>query len=185
MTTGVDIEDVACEGDEVGNHSNIVTLMKRWSRSQKLATRDITKGMMAAEMACADSDPCERSVGLEVYLKANYVRFVKLMEQWSLNAVRHGRGPEGMHAKASTCELVEGSHQCGSKGRSWGQVREVIVYNKAHISGKIWDSFKLAPHVDLRYRIALGLAFRQPNTYADAAQWEVVTPECLERRKYV
>ncbi|KAJ8430634.1 hypothetical protein Cgig2_026379 [Carnegiea gigantea] len=132
----------------------------------------------------------------------------------------------------------------------------VILHNKAHISGKIRDSFKLAPHADLRYvvinyysnwghiygllmhmlsnvedcrpscycrkqlrvigyyferiyvsiaslyticyqmqqtrtgrhlwiaLIALVLVSVQSNTYVDAAQWEVVTPECLEQRKY-
>ena len=37
-----------------------------------------------------------------------------------------GGGLEGVHAKASACQLVVEPHQCGSKGRSRGQVREVL-----------------------------------------------------------
>ncbi|KAJ8425903.1 hypothetical protein Cgig2_012671 [Carnegiea gigantea] len=34
-------------------------------------------------------------------------------------------------------------------------------------------------------RITLVLAFLHSTTYADASQWEVVTPKCLEQRNYV
>ncbi|KAJ8444559.1 hypothetical protein Cgig2_021309 [Carnegiea gigantea] len=155
MTTGADIEDVACKGDDAGNHSNIVTCMKRLSRCQKLATpgarkrqRDITKGMMVAEMACAGSDPCEGSVqtealnvqsmavngnslwstmqvlrgyitpsfsAMELDLLNNQCTF---MCKCSLNTMRHGGGPEGMHAKASACEWLRGLINAVLKARA-------------------------------------------------------------------
>ncbi|KAJ8422226.1 LOW QUALITY PROTEIN: hypothetical protein Cgig2_000331 [Carnegiea gigantea] len=109
------------------------------------------------------------------------------MRKSSLDTVRQGGGPEGMHIKASACELIEGPHQCGSKelGTSPGGIASVtlqwtyslssfkgvskpsqnyagcsfflkhhtsvILHNKVHISGTIWDRLKPAPYTSLRY----------------------------------
>ncbi|KAJ8422349.1 hypothetical protein Cgig2_015344 [Carnegiea gigantea] len=58
----------------------------------------------------------------------------------------------------------------------------VTLHNKGRISSVVWDNFKATPQPDVRYRIVVVLTFLRSTTYADAGQWEAVTPKCPEQR---
>ncbi|KAJ8449219.1 hypothetical protein Cgig2_021683 [Carnegiea gigantea] len=155
-------------------HGTPCTSPTRGPRAQK-RHKDMTEGMMAVGTVCTGNDP--------------------------------GGEPKGMHANASANELAEAPYQCVQRpelGTSLGGIASVILHNKAHTLGKTWDSFKPTPHADLRgyfcvsfeptavggvkyvtHRILLALVLLWSNTYADMAQWEIVTLEWPEQRNYV
>ncbi|KAJ8444429.1 hypothetical protein Cgig2_005951 [Carnegiea gigantea] len=241
-----DSDDVPYEGDVHGTPYTNPAHPLGARKKQK----DITEGRMGADTVGTGSDPCEGRVdpgvlnghpiaveGSGVGQSAQDFNELKLTKQQCcfasktcLHIVEQGGGPQGVPVEASASQLVTVPHQCRSKGRSRGQVGQVILHNKTRIAGMIWDNFKPAPQPYLRYvfmplletteghwlllvadvhercflvydslrspadkkgwefvesaRIALVLAFLRSTTYADAAQWEVVTPECPEQRKY-
>ncbi|KAJ8425387.1 hypothetical protein Cgig2_018476 [Carnegiea gigantea] len=194
-------DDMGCRDDGGGNSSNIVTRMRRKPKSQKPATvhgspftdpthllgaqkskKEMNEGVTGADKPRAVDNLGEGSVDPPVLdmqpLSVEGLYFRALVSNGD-GLGDQGGDHAGVSAEARASKLVMGPHLCGSKGGSRGQV---TLHNKGRISGVIWDNFEATPPSNLCYSIALVLAFLHSITYADAGQWEVVTPKCPEQK---
>ncbi|KAJ8422394.1 LOW QUALITY PROTEIN: hypothetical protein Cgig2_028209 [Carnegiea gigantea] len=170
------------------------------------AMDDPTKGSVNPHwkgQASAPSVEELNKIKLTKEVLAGYISAPLLAREMEL--VTKGGGHAGVSAEAHAGKLVTGPHPCGDLAQQGAYLRRHMDHLKAtphpdalvavvadlrECSFLVYDSLLSAAVKTRRElldstRIAFVLAFLRSSTYADAGQWEVLTPKCPEQRKYV